>query len=187
MGKPGFQGLHGRGELVTPWEGRMDWITFGVQWLHVLLGIVWFGYSLALAIFFIPAMSRLPITTQRTLAEGLRARGEPIIDVVAPAIIILGIIRGTLLGPIDSVGYVFSTAYGLTWLVALVVAVAVFLWGKFVIVRAVELMNAAPLAADGGSTPELEVALERAKRVTILELLGFLVIFTCMILMRFGQ
>jgi hypothetical protein len=28
--------------------------------------------------------------------------------------------------------------------------------------------------------------LARAKRVTVLELIGFLVIFTCMILMRFG-
>jgi hypothetical protein len=32
----------------------------------------------------------------------------------------------------------------------------------------------------------MEAALSRAKQVTVLELLGFLVIFTCMILMRFG-
>ena len=35
----------------------MNWIAFIVPRLHVLLGITWFGYSLALAIFFIPASS----------------------------------------------------------------------------------------------------------------------------------
>jgi hypothetical protein len=81
---------------------------------------------------------------------------------------------------------VFTTAYGITWLVALVTAIAVFFWGRIVIVGAVRRLTEAPLTADGGPTPELDAALARAKRVTVLELLGFLVIFTCMILMRFG-
>jgi hypothetical protein len=51
---------------------------------------------------------------------------------------------------------------------------------------AVRRLAAAPLTAEGGPTPELEAALARAKQVTVLELIGFLVIFTCMILMRFG-
>lgn len=164
----------------------MDWVTFGVQWVHVLLGIVWFGYSLALAIFFIPAVSRLPITTQRQIGAALGERSRPIIDVLFPAILILGIIRGTLLGPIDSVAEVFTTAYGLTWLLALVMVVVVFFWGRIVILGAVGRLAAAPLTAEGGPTPELDAALARAKLVTVLELLGFFVIFTCMILMRFG-
>jgi hypothetical protein len=113
---------------------RLDWVTFAAQWLHVFLGIVWFGYSLALAIFFIPAISHLPITTQREIGASLTKRAVPIIDVIAPAILILGVIRGTLLGPIDSVGEVFTTAYGLTWLVAAVMLVLVFSWSRFVIV-----------------------------------------------------
>ena len=47
-------------------------------------------------------------------------------------------------------------------------------------------LAAAPLTPDGGPTPELEVALAHAKRVTVVELLGFLVLFTLMILMRLG-
>ncbi len=105
---------------------------------------------------------------------------------VAPAILILGVIRGTLLGPIDSIADVFTTAYGITWLVALVTIIAVFLWGRFVILGAVQRLAVAPLTADGGPTPELNAALTRAKKVTVLELLGFFVIFSCMILMRFG-
>jgi uncharacterized membrane protein len=164
----------------------VNWVTFGVQWLHVLLGIVWFGYSLALAVFVIPAVSSLPITTQRQIGAALTKHATPIIDALMPAIVVLGFIRGTFLGPIDSVTDVFTTAYGITWLVALVAAIATYLWGRLVIVGSVDLLNAAPLTAEGGPTPEFEAALARAKRVTALELLGFGVIFTCMILMRFG-
>ena len=164
----------------------MDWVTFAVQWLHVLLGITWFGYSLALAIFFIPAINRMPIMTQRQIGSALGEHATPIIDVLAPSILVLGFIRGTFLGPIDSVQEVFTTAYGITWLVALVTIIAVYAWGRLVIIGAVNKLNAAPLTPEGGPTPELDAALARAKQVTVLELLGFFVIFTCMILMRFG-
>ena len=43
----------------------MDWLQFGVQWLHVLLGIFWFGNAIAVAAILIPAISTLPIPTQR--------------------------------------------------------------------------------------------------------------------------
>ena len=43
----------------------MDWATFVIQWLHVLLGIFWFGNAIAVAVIFIPAISTLPIPTQR--------------------------------------------------------------------------------------------------------------------------
>jgi hypothetical protein len=164
----------------------LDWITIVVQWLHVVLGIVWFGYSLALAIFFIPAISRLPITTQQKIGAALAERATPIIDAIAPTIAVLGIIRGTLLGPIDSIGEVLTTGYGLTWLVALVTIAATYLWGRLVILGAITRLNAAPVSADGGPTPEMDAALTRAKQVTVVELLGFFIIFTCMILMRFG-
>jgi hypothetical protein len=109
-----------------------------------------------------------------------------VFDVVAPAVIVLGIVRGTLLGPIKGADALFGSAYGITWLVALVVAILTFLWGRFVIGPTVERMNAIPLAANGSAAPELEAAISRAKLVVILELVGFLTIFTCMILMRFG-
>ena len=47
-------------------------------------------------------------------------------------------------------------------------------------------MDAAPVNADGSPTAELAAATDRVKRLVALELLGFFVIFTCMILMRFG-
>lgn len=48
-------------------------------------------------------------------------------------------------------------------------------------------MNHAPVNADGSATAQLEAETARVKLVVLLELVGFLVIFTSMILMRFGQ
>jgi uncharacterized membrane protein len=164
----------------------VDWLQFGAQWLHVLLGILWFGNALVLAVITIPALNRLPIPTQREFGQSMGHIASRLFTIVAPAVILLGIIRGTFLGPIKDLDDLFGTAYGITWLVALVAATATFLWGKLMIEGALRVMNTAPLSADGGPTPELTSAVERVKLMTVLELLGFFVVFTCMILLRFG-
>ncbi len=164
----------------------MDWVVFSVQWLHILLAILWFGNSLSLATITIPALNRLPLVRQQEIGAELGVQGLRVIDVVAPAVIVLGFLRGTVLGQIQTVDTLLGTAYGLTWLVALVVAIATFLWGRYVLVPSTQRLTTAPVAADGSATPELKDALTRAKLLTVLELVGFLVVFTCMILMRFG-
>jgi uncharacterized membrane protein len=164
----------------------MNWLLFVVQWLHVLLGIIWFGNSLILALLLIPTLNALPIPIQRDVGGRYGERSTRLFDVVVPLIVVLGFIRGTVLGPIHSVADVVQSAYGITWLVALIAATVTFVWGRLVIVPAVRRMDAIPLDADGAPTPELVTATDQVKRVVILELLGFLVIFTCMILMRFG-
>ncbi len=164
----------------------MDWMVVVVQWLHVLLGILWFGNALALAVIVIPALNRLPMTRQREIGSAIGLRSNRIFQVVVPLIIVLGIVRGTALGPIRSVDVLLGTAYGLTWLVALVVTTLTYLWGLFVIVPGVAALERAPLNADGTATSELVSATERVKQLVLLELFGFLAIFTCMILMRFG-
>ena len=164
----------------------MDWLVIGVQWLHVLLGILWFGNALVVATILIPTLNAFPVTRQREVGGRYGERATRIFDFVVPAVIILGFVRGTFLGPIKGIDDVFASAYGITWLVALVVALMTYLWSRYVISGAVRAMNLAPLTADGGPTPELEQATDRVKRVVVLELIGFFVIFTCMILMRFG-
>jgi uncharacterized membrane protein len=166
--------------------GRMDWLVVAVQWLHVLLGVLWFGNALVLDVIVIPAINRLPIVRQREISSYIGSRATPIFHVVVPSIIALGIIRGTLLGPIKSIDYLLGTAYGLTWLTALAVTTLTYLFGLFLIIPALRRMDAAPVGGDGSPTPELTEATNRVKRLVALELIGFLVIFSCMILMRFG-
>lgn len=164
----------------------MDWFVVAVQWLHVLLGILWFGNALVLDVIVIPAINRLPVVAQREVSSHIGSRATPIFQVVVPLIIVLGFIRGTLLGPIKSVEFLLGSAYGLTWLTALSVTVLTYLFGLLVIVPALRKMDRAPLSPDGTATAELEAATNRVKRLVSLELLGFIVIFSCMILMRFG-
>ena len=164
----------------------MDWITVAVQWAHVLLGILWFGTVLSLDVIVIPAINRLPIVAQRDISAAIGARATPLFRVVVPAIIVLGIVRGTVLGPIRSVDALVGTAYGWTWLIALAATIGTWLYGLTVLVPAIGRMEAIPVAPDGDPTPELAAATDRVKRLVGIELIGFLVIFTCMVLMRFG-
>jgi len=161
----------------------MDWVVFGAQWLHVLLGIIWFGNSLVVATILIPSLNPLPIPMQREVGARYGERATRLFDVIVPALVILGVIRGTLLGPIKDVAAVFGTSYGVTWLIAFVAAIVTFLWGRIVINGAIQKMNAAPLNADGTATVQLESDTARVKLVVVLELVGFMVIFSCMILM----
>jgi uncharacterized membrane protein len=167
----------------------MDWLQFVAQWLHVFLGIFWFGAALYADFILIPAISTLPLPSQREIGGAIGVRSAKVITPVAGLVILLGIIRGTVFGPIKSLD-VLTTTYGLTWLLALIFAVGTLLWGVRVIVPAIERMNAISLAdavgPDGSTSPALVAAIDRVKRVSSLELFGFFVIFTCMILMRFG-
>jgi uncharacterized membrane protein len=164
----------------------VDWFVVVVQWLHVLLGILWLGNALVLDVIVIPAINRLPVVAQREISSLIGARATPIFQVVVPLIIVLGVIRGTLLGPIKSVDIALGTAYGLTWLTALTTTVLTYLFGLLVIVPALRAMDLVPVGPDGSPTPALAAATNRVKRLVGLELIGFVVIFTCMILMRFG-
>ena len=163
----------------------MDWLQFVVQWLHVLLGLFWFGSALYVDVILIPAISHLSLERQRELGAALGVRGVAVFRIVAPLIILLGFVRGTVFGPIKSLD-VLTTAYGLTWLVALVVTIGLYRWAFTTYERALRALTTVPLAPDGSATPEVEAATDRVKRLAVLELVFFFTIFTCMILMRFG-
>jgi hypothetical protein len=167
----------------------MDWAQFVVQWLHVGLGVLWFGTVLYNASILIPAISRLPLATQRQVGQAIGEQGFRVIPPVAALVIILGALRGTVFGPIKSVD-ALTTAYGITWLVALAFAIGAFAWAERVIKPSLARMNAIPeaeaLGPDGAPTPALTAAIDEMKRYTVLELGFFVVIFTCMVLMRFG-
>jgi uncharacterized membrane protein len=166
----------------------MDWLQFGVQWLHVLLGIFWFGGTMYLDFILIPALMTLPLGQQRQAGAAIGARAVPIFTGVAVAVIVLGFLRGTVFGQIKSLD-ALGTTYGLTWLVGLVAALATAYWGLRVLTPAVEKLYSVPESdaiGAGGQSPAIAAAIADIKRKGQIELLGFFVIFTCMILMRFG-
>jgi hypothetical protein len=104
--------------------------------------------------------------------------------------IVLGLVRGITFGPVKSLDFLFGTSYGITFLVGLLASVATYLWGFLVTARQGERLNAIPVdeqaVAEGKLPVEFTRQLALVRQVALLELLGFLTIFTCMILLRFG-
>lgn len=155
----------------------MDWVQFIVQWLHVLLGITWFGYAIAMYFLVGPALAEMPEQQQRITNGRLGAIGARVFPMVGGLVLLLGILRGTVFGPIDSTDAVLGTSYGITWLVALAATLALFYTGARHIGPGFEGLRDAP---------DFPAAAARLRRIATFDLGLFAVIFTCMILMRFG-
>jgi uncharacterized membrane protein len=168
----------------------VDWGTFVVQWLHVLLGVAWLGGVLYLNFVTIPTISTLPFgEQQRQLLGRLGAVNIRYFLPISIAVVVLGILRGTVFGPIKGMDDLFATAYGLTWLVALLVTIATFMLGLGVGKRSEAFgRNDELWRPDAEGRPRAAFVKEVAflKRAGMLEFVGFAIIFTCMILMRFG-
>jgi uncharacterized membrane protein len=184
----------GKTGLLTTDETRRRektmWGLILIQWLHVLLGIFWFGSTLYLDVVVIPAVLTLPLEQQRSVSKPLTIFSIRVLTPAAILVIVLGLIRGIVFGPVRSLDFVLGTAYGITFLLAFLAAVATFVWGRFAVDRAARHLETFPLAEvmESGGTVALAytVQAKRVKLLALLQLLGFFIIFTCMILMRFG-
>jgi uncharacterized membrane protein len=63
----------------------VNWAQFVVQWLHVILGMLWLGGALYTNFILIPALGRLPLATQREV--GTRsARSPPASSPLRPSV-----------------------------------------------------------------------------------------------------
>jgi uncharacterized membrane protein len=103
-------------------------LIIAVQWLHVLLGIFWFGSTLYVDVILVPTLMGLPLAKQQEVTGRLAQRSSQILLPVAALVVALGFLRGTVFGQLHSVADVFGGAYGLTWLVALLTGVALLGW-----------------------------------------------------------
>jgi uncharacterized membrane protein len=157
----------------------MLWLLIVVTWLHVLAAIFWFGGTLYALFVLGPIVMSLPPQMQVAFSRAGLKRANLIFETLGAVTILLGIVRGTLLGPIQSPGVLLGTPYGITWGIALVLALGVLAWSHFVTFPLGERM---PVAIEAGDT----AVIQRAMPLIFIELAGFFAIFTCMILMRFG-
>jgi len=161
------------------------WSVIISHWLHVVGGIFWFGSVLYRNIILLPVVTELPLVNQRQVGKAVKDRANAIILPVSFLVIGLGILRGTIFGQIVSTDALFSN-YGITWLTGLIVAILVLGWELFAVDSALENVYEDD---DLWITPNAQVIATATNRVRLfawIELGGFIVIFTCMILMRFG-
>ena len=157
----------------------MPWLVM-TQWLHVFLGVLWFGGTLYISLILIPALLPLPREKQQEVAARISPLTTRVLRPTAILVIALGFIRGTFLGQIHSIEAAVGTTYGVTWLVALIGALLLFGFIEVIFDPNVRRLNTAKGEA------EYDATLQRVKVLSVLELVGFFAIFTCMILMRFG-
>lgn len=124
-----------------------------------------------------PNHLQFPLEQQRVVTIPLGAFTDRVLTPVSVLVILLGIVRGTILGSIHDLTSLFGTGYGITFLVAALMTIALVLWGTFVSGRAAKLLNQIPLSdvlrADG--TPSLAFTTQ-LQRVQLFVLLGFFVI-----------
>lgn len=153
-------------------------VEFVVQWLHIIVSIFWFGSMLFTDFVLTPGLREMSPVAQREFGMNVASRVPSFMIPAAVASLVLGVIRGTVLGDVRSVDDL-GTTYGLAWLASLIVGAAVLAWSVFVMPPAVvRLQRAEP----GGAS----AALADVSRNARIQLAGFLVIFTLMIVMHYA-
>jgi uncharacterized membrane protein len=154
-----------------------SWV-YVVQWLHILAGITWFGGYIFLSFAVWPPLLKRPAAEAKAF---FAAVGEPIgtlMMISGTSVLILGLIRGIVFGPIKSLEFVFTTAYGLTFLLALSLAIVMSVYGAVVSSKTIEKVW------DGDQFRPS--AAQYVRRSNAFSLACFGVILACMVLMRFG-
>jgi uncharacterized membrane protein len=154
----------------------VNWLTFAVQWLHVLLGITWFGYAISMHFLISPTLAEIPEEQGRITNSRLGEVGKRVFPIVALLVLALGILRGTVFGRIQSFE-ALTTTYGIIFLVALVGTIAIIVNGARFI---------GPLFEGLKDTPDYRGSIDRLRSLTRIDLALFTIVFTCMILMRFS-
>lgn len=153
-------------------------LEFAAQWLHIALGIFWFGSVMFSDFVLGPGLMRMSAAGQREFGVNVGSRIPRVMEAAAIGVILVGIVRGTVLGDIHSLDDL-GTSYGIAWLVSLVAGVFLLFWGILVTSPSVEKLGCVPEA-------EAPAMVRRTLRNAWIELAGFVLIFTAMIVMHFA-
>src|SRR5206468_5086044 len=143
----------------------MIWVLGVLLYIHVLGAIFWFGSGLMLQVVFIPALGTMPYEAQHPWLQALSANYSRIIGPIGGLTILFGILRGALAGVFGSL----NTPYGITFVVAFVLAIPVIIVGaRFTGPTAQKL-------AAAGSRDEVVALVKRISRYGRIEAAGMLV------------
>lgn len=149
-----------------------------VHFLHAVAGVVWFGGALFMALAVWPALLSRPPAESKALFTALALPTKRVMATAGSLTPLLGIVRGTWLGPIQSVQSLM-TPYGATFLVAFFATVALSIHGSRISASLLEKV----WAADGSLRAE---ARSEVRQSNLIALGLFVVVLVCMFLMKLG-
>lgn len=154
----------------------MVWLQSALLFLHILAAIFWFGSGLTFQHVIVPALGKMEREGQQSFMTSVGAGYGKVIPIVAISTIILGILRGISVGVLGSL----NTAYGITWLLAIVGGLIVmFIGARFIGPTAQKLESAQ-------SREEFLARLKDIRRYGGAERAGMLGMIVLMVAMRAG-
>jgi uncharacterized membrane protein len=163
----------------------MDVVGTVVHFLHVASGAAWLGGSLFANLFLVPFALRQPIDRRRDLVQSLLLGPERLMIGAALLVILTGLARGILFGPVVTLE-ALSRPYGLVWLLSIIIVAMVFATGGRVTGPAIHRLAQDDDLWHGPSATarRREVLSRRLVLGFRVELAGILVVLALMVVLR---
>ncbi|WP_223587527.1 hypothetical protein [Neobacillus bataviensis] len=140
-------------------------------------GVFWLGSVLFVDFLLMPVISSLEPKYQSAVMKPLGKRASGVMITVSTLTILSGIGIGFKIGIFDRL----STTYGTYYITSLCIAIVLWFWGLFVLTPTEK-----KLRQYKEGTPEFSKQLAKLKMLIMTELIGMLVLFVFMVLMRFA-
>src|SRR3954469_7559415 len=96
---------------------------FLVQWIHIIAGALWFGSVAASYFVMLPVLIQTPAAQSRVVLPLFLSKMAKMAPIAGQLTFWLGLIRGTVFGPIKSFADLIGTAYGHTFMTALILTI----------------------------------------------------------------
>ena len=160
----------------------------GVQWLHVLSGILWIGGGFYTIVVQLPALSATPAPARGAAMAALVPRQLRYIFRVAELTIALGLLNLFASGRAQELTRL-DTRWSWAILIGIVLAVGIYAATRATVGRwAFQLLAAGPRAAGGDTSAaaEMEALGQRIRRFGYLQLLVGAAIVLAMVTARFS-
>lgn len=165
----------------------MDALVISVHFLHVAAGAAWLGGSVFANFFLLPYTLRQPTERQRALIRTLLIGPERLMIGAALLVVVTGLVRGTLLGPISG-PEALGRPYGLVWIASIVVIALVFATGGRLTGPAMRRLAQEDHLWENGSAAAASQRDALSRRLVIgfrAELAGILGVLGLMVMLRY--
>ncbi len=154
----------------------MAWVLALLLFIHILGATFWFGSGLMFQIVFIPSLTNMSYEAQHPWLQALSGNYSRIIGPVGGLTILFGVLRGAFAGVFGSL----NTAYGITFVIAFVLAVPVIIVGARFIGPTAQKMAVA------ANRDEVIALAKQISRYGRLESGGMVVMLALMVAMHAG-